>query len=91
MSMSVDPEFRKRLIAGALQSVEVAAKARGWFNRFDEGHRHKTEEFDQISAELLEDSIRTAMHYGYPVEAVAVAASMSIDDVRAIAEGSAAA
>ena len=28
MSMSVDPEFRKRLIAGALQSVEVAAKAR---------------------------------------------------------------
>ncbi len=61
MSMSVDPEFRKRLIAGALQSVEVAAKARGWFKRFDEGHRHKTEELDQISAELLEDAIHSVV------------------------------
>ncbi len=91
MSMSVDPEFRKRLIAGALQTVEVNARIRGWYHQADEGHRFKTGEFDEMSSEGLERSIRKAMDYGYPIEAVAVAASMSVDEVRAIAEGSAAA
>lgn len=82
--MPVDPEFRKRLIAGALQSAQVAAKARGWYDQFEEGHRHKTDEQDVLTREYLEDTIRTAMRYGYPVEAVAVAADMSTDEVLAI-------
>jgi len=89
--MSTDPEFRKRLIAGALQTVEVAAKVRGWYHQFEDGHRHKTAAVDQMSVEMLEDSIRTAMGYGYPVEAVAVAASMTVEEVHEIANGSAAA
>jgi hypothetical protein len=88
--MPVDPELRKRLIADALRSVEVAAKARGWYDQFDDGHRHKTPEQDWVTTELLEGSIRTAMGYGYPVEAVAVAADLSIDEVQAIAGGAAA-
>ncbi len=91
MSMSVDPELRKRLIAGALQSVEVAAKVRGWYERFDDEHRLKTAEFDQTSSELLENSVRTAIGYGFPVEAVAVAASMSVEEIHAVADGPAAA
>ena len=84
MTMPVDPEFRKRLIAGALQSVQVAAKARGWYDQFEEGHRHKTAEQDELTRTYLEDTIRSAMGYGYPVEAVAVAADMSTDEVLAI-------
>ena len=91
MVMSVDPEFRKRLIAGALQTVEVNAKIRGWYHQAEAGHRFKTDDFDQMSSDGLERSIRKAMDYGYPVEAVAVAASMTVDEVTAIAGGSAAA
>lgn len=91
MNMSTDSEFRKRLIAGALQTVEVNAKIRGWYDQAGEGHRFKTDEFDEMSAEGLERSIRTAIDYGFPVEAVAVAASMTVDEVTAIADGPAAA
>lgn len=91
MAMSTNPEFRERLIAGALQTVEVAAKVRGWYHQFEDGHRHKTPEVDQMSAGGLEQAIRDAMGYGFPVEAVAVAASMTVDEVNAIANGAAAA
>ena len=91
MVMSVDPESRKRLIAGALQTVEVNAKIRSWYHQSDAGHRFKTNEFDEMSSDGLERSIRKAMNYGYPAEAVAVAASMTVEEVTAIAGGLAAA
>ena len=82
--MPANPEFHNRMAASALRSVEVAAKARGWYDQFEEGHRHKTDEQDELTHEYLEDTIRLAMRYGYPVEAVAVAADMSTDEVLAI-------
>ena len=89
--MPANPEYRKERIARALDQVKLGAKVRGWYHQFDEGHRHKTEEVDQMSADMLVGSIRDAMDFGYPVEAVAVAASMSVEEVHAIANGSAAA
>lgn len=90
MSMPANPEYRKEKIGRALDQVKLGAKVRGWFSQFDEGHRHKTDEFDQISSDMLEGSIRDALDYGFPVEAVAVAASMTVEEVSAIADGSAA-
>ena len=90
MSMS-DQDFRNRLIASALRSVEVAAKARRWYEQAEDGHRFRSDEFNTTSAELLESSIGAAIEYGYPIEAIAGAASMSEEQVREIAGGSAAA
>lgn len=89
--MPSNPEYRNREIAKALDRVKMAAKVRGWYHQFEPGHRHKTDDVDQMSTEMLEDSIRTAMDYGFPVEAVAVAASLTVDEVDAIANGPAAA
>lgn len=86
-----DPEFRQRLIAKALDSVKAASKARGWFDQIDDGHRLKTPENDEMTRSFLEDTVRTAMGYGCPVEAVAIAASMTVEEVDVIADGSAAA
>ena len=88
--MPANPEFHNRMVASALRSVEVAAKVRGWYHQFEDGHRHKTPDFDRLSTDGLELSIRKALGYGYPIEAVAGAASMSVDEVAAIAADDAA-
>ena len=91
MSMAEGRNYREHRIAKALDSVRAAGKARGWYNQFEEGHRHKTPEYDETTTAFLEDTIRTAMEYGYPVEAVAVAASLTVEQVHEIVDGSAAA
>lgn len=91
MSMAESRDYRAHRIAKALDSVRAAAKARGWFQQFEDGHRHKTPEYDETTTAFLEDTIRTAMEYGYPVEAVAIAASLTVDQVHEIVDGSAAA
>ena len=91
MSMSHTPDYRSRRIAKAIDSVKAAHNTRRLFEGLEDGHRLRTPENDGNTKAFLEDTIRSAMGYGYPVEAVAVAASMTVDEVRAIAEGSAAA
>ena len=91
MNVPANPEFRQQLIAKALNSVKAASKARGWFDQYEDGHPLKTQENDDVTRSFLEDAIRTAMGYGYPIEAIAGAASMSIDEANAIADGPAAA
>ena len=91
MSMPTDPEFRNKRIAKALDSVRAASRARGWYHQFEEGHRLKTPDNEEMTRSFLENTIRTAMGYGFPVEAVAVAADMSTDEVLEIAEDDAAA
>ncbi len=91
MAMSKDRSQRERRIAKALDSVRAAGKARGWYNQFEDGHRLKTPENDDTTRLVLEDTIRSAMGYGYPVEAVAVAASITVEEVAEIVDGSAAA
>ena len=91
MNVPVDPEFRNRLVAKALDSVKAASRARGWFHQFEDGHQLKTPDNDSMTREFLEDAIRDAMGYGYPVEAVAAAAAMTVGEIEAIAGGSAAA
>ncbi len=91
MNMSADPERRNEMIAEALDRVKRSAKVRGWYHQFEDGDRHKTAQFDEMSGQMLEQSIRNAVSYGYPVEAVAVAASMTVEQVHQIANGSAAA
>ena len=91
MNMPTNPEYRNQQIAKALDRVKMAAKVRGWYHQFEQGHRHKTDDVDQMSTEMLQDAIRTAMGYGYPIEAIAGAASISIDEATAIANGPAAA
>ncbi len=91
MAMSKSEDQQNRWIASALLSVTAASKVRTLFARLEEGHRQKTSENEQMTREYLEDTIRSAMEYGYPVEAVAGAASMTIDQVAKITNGSAAA
>lgn len=91
MTMPVSPELRQRLIAGALDSVKAAEKGRHIFDSLEDGHRLKTIENDEVTRAFLEDTICSAMGYGYPVEAVAYAAAMTTDEVLAIAEDSTAA
>ena len=59
--------------------------------QFENGHRLKTSDNDEMTRAFLEDTVRSAMDYGYPVEAVAVAAPMSVEEVAGIANGPAAA
>jgi len=91
MTMPHTPDYRARRIAKALDSVKAAHNARSLFDSLDDGSRLKTDENDNVTQELLEDAVRAAMGYGFPIEAVAVAASMSEAEIHAIADGSAAA
>ncbi len=90
MTMPTTPDPQSQRIAKALRSVEAAQNGRAVFDHLEEGHTSKTPENDQVTREFLHDTIRSAMGYGYPVEAVAVAAHMSVDDVMAITGDSAA-
>lgn len=91
MVMPANPDHQNEMIAEALDRVKRSAKVRGWYHQFDDDSRHKTDELNEMSSDMLECSIRMAVSYGYPVEAVAVAASMSVAQVHAVADGSAAA
>jgi hypothetical protein len=91
VAMSMSEDQQNRWIATALRSVTAASKVRTLFGRLKEGHRQKTSENEQMTREYLEDTIRSAMEYGYPVEAVAGAASMTVDQIAEITDGSAAA
>lgn len=91
MTMSATPDYRERRIAKALTSVKAAENARRLFDNLEDGHRVKTLENDETTRAFLEDTIRSAMGYGYPVEAVAVAAAMTVEQIAEIADGSAAA
>ena len=90
MAMPATPDHRERRIAKALTSVKAAENARRLFDNLPPDHRSKSAENDETTKVFLEDTIRTAMEYGYPVEAVAVAASMTVEQVAEIVEGSAA-
>ncbi len=79
------------MIVEALDRVKRSAKARSWYHQFDHSSRHKTDDLDEMSSNMLESSIRLAMSYGYPVEAVASAASMSVEQVSEVLHSSAAA
>ena len=65
--------------------------ARRLFDNLAAGHPSKTTENEDTTRAFLEDTIRTAMEDGYPIEAVAVAAFMTVQQVAEIANGSAAA
>lgn len=90
MTMPATPDHRERRIAKALTSVKAAENARRLFDNLSDDHRSKTAENDETTRAFLEQAVRTAMDYGYPVEAVAVAASMTVEQVADIANGSAA-
>ena len=91
MNMSATPDYRERRIAKALTSVKAAENARRLFDNLPDDHGAKTPENDEVTRAFLEDTIRTAMGYGYPIEAVAVAASITVEQVAEIADGPAAA
>ena len=74
--------MRERLINKALDSVAVASKAQDSLHELQD---------DEQSRQFLEASVRSAIAYGYPVETVAEAASMSVADITAIATRSMAA
>ncbi len=82
---------RERRIAKALTSVKAAENARRLFENLPTDHGSKTSHNDETTQAFLEDTVRTAMEYGYPVEAVAVAASLTVEQVHEIVEGTAAA
>ena len=84
MSVPMSPESRQRWIAKALDRVKLAAKVRDIYAHVADDSRSKTPENDEMTREMFEDSIRSAMGYGYPVEAVAHAAEITTDDVLAI-------
>jgi hypothetical protein len=91
MNMSTTPNYRERRIAKALTSVKAAENARRLFDNLPDDHGAKTTDNDDVTRGFLEDTIRSAMGYGYPVEAVAVAASITVEEVAEIVDGSAAA
>lgn len=90
MAMAATPDPRSHRIAKALISVEAAQKGRAVFDQLAEGHPSKSAENDHITREFLEETVRSAIVFGYPVEAVAVAADLSVADVLDIAGESAA-
>lgn len=91
MTMSASPDYREQRIAKALTGVQAARNARSIFDDLEADHRHKTSENDETTRAFLETTIRNAMDYGFPVEAVAVAASLTVEEVHEITNGSAAA
>ena len=82
---------RELRIAKALTSVKAAGNARRLFENLPAEHGSKTLQNDETTTAFLEDTVRTAMEYGYPVEAVAVAASLTVEQVHEIVDGTAAA
>ena len=90
MTIATSPDPQSDRIAKALTSVEAAPNGRAVFDQLEAGHPSRTSENDQVTSEFLQATIRSAMTYGYPVEAVAVAAHMTVDDVMAIIGDSAA-
>ena len=86
MDMSATHTNRERRIAKALTSVKAAENGRRLFDNLPDDHRAKTPENDDTTRAFLEDTIRSAMGYGYPVEAVAVTASISVEQVAEIVE-----
>ena len=90
VTVPATPSHRERRIAKALTSVRAAENARRLFDNLPEGHGAKTQENDETTRSFLENTIRTAMSYGYPVEAVAVAASLTVDEVLEIVRDAAA-
>ena len=90
MTVPASPSHRERRIAKALTSVKAAENARRLFDNLPEGHGAKTQENDETTRAFLAATIRTAMSYGYPVEAVAVAAGISTDEVLEIVRDAAA-
>lgn len=91
MPMPASPDHRERRIAKALTSVKAAENARRLFDNLSADHGSKTSQNDETTMALLEDTVRTAMGYGYPVEAVAVAAALTVEQVHEIVDRSAAA
>ena len=81
--------YRELRIAKALTSVKAAENARRLFDNLPADHAAKTSQNDETTTAFLEDTIRTAMEYGYPVEAVAVAASLTVEQVHEIVDSSA--
>lgn len=82
MTVRTDRQTRERLVAKALDSVTAASKSCAALGAGPDCAR---------STHYLEASIRSAVAYGYPVEVVADAASMSVAEVTSIAHRSMAA
>lgn len=91
MTMAESSDYREQRIAKALTSVRAAENARRLFENLPPDHGSKTSKNDNTTAAFLEETVRTAMGYGYPVEAVAVAASLTVEQVHKIVDGTAAA
>lgn len=71
-------------VGGALRRVKNAVT-------IVELHGERSTDLEVATRTHLEESIRQALRFGFSVEAVAAAASMTRDEVTAVADGSAAA
>lgn len=85
--MSGPSSTQQWLVVRALDHVRTAAKARNLFRQIPVDGYNRTTENDEVTRIFLEESVRSAMRYGYPAEAVADAAELTLEEVSSISTG----